>query len=137
MRKLSNFLYLLMDFHSVKINILIHFFLFRIQFLEVKCSKSVRCQKKHLSHTIGCNKENPSKRVTECNKRTREKHQNKNSRQFFAAIIQGTGRSNKVLTVDRATKGCSKVFNMSGNMCFPNQSIVMLQTISRLQILCR
>ena len=101
MRKLSNFLYLLMDFHSVKINILIHFFLFRIQFLEVKCSKSVRCQQKHLSHTIGCNKENPSKRVTECNKRTREKHQNKNSRQFFAAIIQGIGRSNKVLTVDR------------------------------------
>ena len=137
MRKLSNFLYLLMDFHSVKINILIHFFLFRIQFLEVKCSKSVRCQKKHLLHTIGCNKENPSKRVTECNKRTREKHQNKNSRQFFAAIIWGTGRSNKVLTVDRTTKGCSKVFNMSGNMCFPNQSIAILQTISRLQILCR
>ena len=42
-----------------------------------------------------------------------------------------------VLAVDKATKGCSKVFNMSGNMCFPNQSIVMLQRISRLQILCR
>ena len=128
---------LLMDFHSVKPNILIQIFLFRIQFLEVKCPKSVRCQQKHLWHTIGCNKENPSKRVTECNKRTREKYQNKNRRHFFAATIQGTGRSNMVLTVDRATKGCSKVFNMSGNMCFPNQSIVMLQTVSRLQILCR
>ena len=78
---------LLMDFHSVKPNILIQFFLFRIQFLEVKCPKSVRCQQKHLWHTIGCNKENPSKRVTECNKRTREKHQNKNRRPFFAATI--------------------------------------------------
>ena len=43
---------LLMDFHSVKIDILIQIFLFRIQFLEVKCPKSVRCQQKHLWHTI-------------------------------------------------------------------------------------
>ena len=64
---------LLKDFYSNIINKLIQIFLFRIQLLEVKCPKSVRCQQKHLWHTIGCNKENPSKRVTECNKRTREK----------------------------------------------------------------
>ena len=42
--------------------------MFRIQFLEVKCPKSVRCQQKHLWHTTGCSKENPSKRDTEYNK---------------------------------------------------------------------
>ena len=128
---------LLMDFHGVKSKILIQIFLLRTQFLEVKCPKKVRCQQKHLWHTIGCNKENPSKRVTECHKRTREKYQNKIRRQCFGATIEGTGRSNMVLTVERATKGCSKVFNMSGNMCFSNESIIMLQTISGLQILRR
>ena len=78
---------LLIDFHSVKIYILIQIFLLRIQFLEVKCPKSVRCQQKHLWHTTGCNKENPSKGVTECNKRTRQKYQNKNRIQCFATAI--------------------------------------------------
>ena len=67
--------------------------MFRIQFLEVKCPKSVRCQQKHLWHTTGCNKENLSKRDTECNKRTRKKYQNKNRRQCFPAAIWDTGRS--------------------------------------------
>ena len=134
MRNLSNFFFkdFLMDFHCVKINISIQIFLFRIQLLEVECAKSVRRQQKYLWYTIGCNKENSPKRVTECNKRIREKYQNKNRRHYLGATIQGIGRSNMVLTVDRATKGCSKVLNLSGNMCFPNQSIAMLQTISRL-----
>ena len=75
---------LLMDFDSF---ILIQIFLFIIQFLGVKCPKSVRCQQKHHWHTIGCNNENPSKRVTECNKRAREKYQSKNRWQCFAATI--------------------------------------------------
>ena len=73
--------------NSAKIHILIQIFLFIIQFLEVKCPKSVRCQQKHHWHTTGCNKENPSKRVTECKKRTREKYQSKNRWQCFAATI--------------------------------------------------
>ena len=63
----------LMDFYCVKINISIQIFLFRIHFLEVECAENICCQHKYLSVTIGCNNQNPPGRVTECNKKTREK----------------------------------------------------------------
>ena len=66
-----------MDFHGVKVNILIQILLFKTQFLQVKCPKSVRCHQKHLWHTIGCNKENPSRRITECNKEIEKNIQTK------------------------------------------------------------
>ena len=77
-----------MDFHSVEVNILIQVFLFRIQFLEVKYRKCVRCQQKHRWHRIGCNKENPSKRVTECNKRTRQKYQQQKKKKIEDSVLE-------------------------------------------------
>ena len=77
-------------------------------------------------------KQNSPEQVTEWNKRIREKYQNKNRRHYLGATIQGIGRSNMAITVDRATKECSKVLNFSRNMSFPNQSMAILQTISRL-----